>query len=106
MRVAWVVSLWAMAAGAAPEYVRLSWCGGDAGTTMCVTWNDAAGAAASVEYGVGGLDQTTGAESFTAPGALGAIWPVAGGSRASLGVPWVGPMDRRHDACARCAVKI
>ena len=62
-------------ATASPQHVRLSWCGGDAGTTMCVTWNDPTGGGNQVQYGVSQtLTESAAATSFAAPGSLGNVF--------------------------------
>ena len=60
---------------AAPEHVRLSWCGQDAGTSVCITWNDPGNGGNQVNYGFAPtLSKTVQATSFSAPAVLGTIY--------------------------------
>ena len=69
--------LFAPVALAAPEHVRVSWCGGDSGTTMCITWNDASGGGNQVQYGTSAtLTESAMSVSFNAPAPLGTIHEV------------------------------
>ena len=62
---------------AAPEHVRLSWCGQDAGTSVCITWNDPGNGGNQVNYGFAPtLSETVQATAFSAPAVLGTIYEV------------------------------
>lgn len=76
MRVgALCVLLAASVAQAKPQHMRVSWCGGDAGDTMCVAWNDTDGGGLQVQWGFGNnLTEQTTATAWAAAAPVGTVY--------------------------------